>query len=163
MMKCELCKKEAPLNILGVCEKCHNRILKDFEGVNTIDDLIEKLLLDMVNETDELEEEEKKEFRTAIREVKKERRVTIDDEDLESIEKNLKKKEPMFNKDEVNAPNHYTHGTIETIDVINDWGLNFNLGNAVKYISRCNYKGNKEQDLRKAIKYLEFEIEKGDK
>ena len=38
--------------------------------------------------------------------------------------------------DQVNKPSHYTHGNIETIDVIEDWNLNFNLGNAIKYISR---------------------------
>lgn len=38
-------------------------------------------------------------------------------------------------------------------------GLNFNLGNAVKYISRAGRKGNKIEDLRKAIQYIEFEIE----
>ena len=38
-------------------------------------------------------------------------------------------------------------------------GLNFNLGNAVKYVSRAGRKGDKIEDLRKAIQYIEFEIE----
>ena len=37
-------------------------------------------------------------------------------------------------------------------------GLNFNLGNAVKYVSRAGRKGDKIEDLRKAIQYIEFEI-----
>lgn len=48
---------------------------------------------------------------------------------------------------------------IEAIDLIEAYNLNFNLGNAVKYISRCNYKGEKISDLRKAIWYLKKELE----
>ncbi len=60
----------------------------------------------------------------------------------------------------VNHPNHYNQGRYEVIDVIEDWDLNFCLGNAVKYIARCNHKGNKKQDLEKAIFYLKRELEK---
>lgn len=42
--------------------------------------------------------------------------------------------------DPVNHPSHYTYGKIETIDYIEDKGLGFNLGNAVKYISRAGHK-----------------------
>lgn len=34
----------------------------------------------------------------------------------------------------VNHPKHYNFGTIEVIDVIEDWNLNFCLGKAIKYI-----------------------------
>lgn len=57
----------------------------------------------------------------------------------------------------VNHPQHYAF-RYEPIDVINDWGLDFNLGNTVKYIARCERKGNKIQDLEKAKFYLEDEI-----
>ena len=42
--------------------------------------------------------------------------------------------------------------------VINAWGLGFDLGNAVKYISRAGKKPNqpRERDLSKAIEYLEL-------
>lgn len=40
----------------------------------------------------------------------------------------------------VNHPSHYTSGKYECIDVINDWGLDFCLGNAVKYICRAGKK-----------------------
>lgn len=43
--------------------------------------------------------------------------------------------------------------------VIADWDLNFPVGNAVKYIARYNRKGTPEEDLRKAIRYLEMELE----
>lgn len=59
----------------------------------------------------------------------------------------------------VDHPEHYNRGAFETIDVIEDWGLNFNVGNAVKYISRYEHKNNPKQDLRKAIWYLEREID----
>lgn len=60
----------------------------------------------------------------------------------------------------VNHPEHYNKGKFEVIDVIEDWNLNFNLGNAVKYIARCEHKGKKEEDLKKAIWYLERELQK---
>ena len=63
---------------------------------------------------------------------------------------------------DVKHPSHYTYGTIEAKDYINSCGFGegFNLGNALKYITRCNHKGNKIKDLEKAIEYLQFEIER---
>ena len=60
----------------------------------------------------------------------------------------------------VNHPNHYNVGKIEVIDAIEDWGLNFNLGNAVKYIARADHKGKPIEDLEKARWYIEREIER---
>jgi hypothetical protein len=60
--------------------------------------------------------------------------------------------------DPVNHPSHYKTGGIETIDFIEAKGLNYNMGNAVKYISRAEHKGNKKQDLEKAVWYLNREI-----
>lgn len=54
---------------------------------------------------------------------------------------------------------HYKAGTIQPIDFINSQDLNFNLGNAIKYITRCNYKGTKKADLLKALDYINFELE----
>lgn len=62
--------------------------------------------------------------------------------------------------DNIKAPSHYVDGReYEPKDVIRDWGLNFNLGSAVKYISRAGRKGDKLEDLQKAKQFLEFEIE----
>lgn len=63
-------------------------------------------------------------------------------------------------KDMVNHPSHYTHGKYEVIDVIEDWKLNFCLGNAIKYIARCEHKGRKKEDIEKSIWYLRRELEK---
>ena len=68
--------------------------------------------------------------------------------------------------DNVNHPSHYTDGKIETIEFIEDKQLNFNLGNVVKYVSRCGKKKSKGlstdakalEDLKKARFYLEREI-----
>jgi hypothetical protein len=72
------------------------------------------------------------------------------------IEKNL--------KEAVEHPSHYNNG-IEAIEYIESHDFNFNLGNAIKYITRCEYKGNKKEDLKKSIWYLERELSKckGDK
>jgi hypothetical protein len=60
--------------------------------------------------------------------------------------------------DPVNQPAHYKVGGIETIDFIEAKALNYNLGNAIKYITRADHKGSKAQDLAKAIWYLRREI-----
>lgn len=63
-------------------------------------------------------------------------------------------------KECVNHPEHYQGNGIETIDVIEAFDLNFNLGNAIKYILRSGRKGNKKEDIQKAIWYLSRELEK---
>lgn len=60
--------------------------------------------------------------------------------------------------DMVNSPPHYTAGGVETIDFIEAKGLNYNLGNAVKYITRAGLKGDRVEDLKKAKWYIEREI-----
>ena len=66
-------------------------------------------------------------------------------------------------QEQVNHPSHYCckDNPYEAIKVIDAWNLDFCLGNVVKYISRAGKKGNnsKEQDLKKALWYLEHEIE----
>ena len=62
--------------------------------------------------------------------------------------------------DPVNHPSHYNKGSIEVWDFISDWGLNFDRGNAIKYLCRAGEKDpSKEiQDLEKAIEYINHEI-----
>ena len=62
--------------------------------------------------------------------------------------------------DLVNSPPHYQGNRFEVIDIIDDFGLSFNTGNAIKYILRADKKGNQKQDLLKAIWYLEHELNK---
>jgi len=61
----------------------------------------------------------------------------------------------VSNKKMVEHPDHYNKGKFEVIDVIEDWELCFNLGNAIKYIARHSWKGDPIQDLEKAIWYLQ--------
>ena len=60
--------------------------------------------------------------------------------------------------DPVEHPEHYTShpSGIECLQITEH--MNFCLGNAIKYIWRADVKGNKVQDLKKAIFYLEREI-----
>lgn len=64
----------------------------------------------------------------------------------------------------VDHPVHYggADNVYEAIRVIEAWELGFNLGNAVKYISRAGKKGSTVEDLRKAVWYLNREIGKLD-
>ena len=77
---------------------------------------------------------------------------------IERANKYLNKINETSPTDNVNNPSHYNVGTIEVITVIEDWKLNFNLGNAIKYIGRCEHKNNKKEDIKKAIWYLEREL-----
>ena len=58
--------------------------------------------------------------------------------------------------DPVNHPSHYTTGSIEVIDFIEDQKLPYHLGNTVKYICRAGKKdpAKTTEDLRKAAWYL---------
>ena len=51
-------------------------------------------------------------------------------------------------------PKHYPGGKLEPLKIIQHYGLSFELGNALKYIARCNHKGTKREDLQKAADYL---------
>ena len=65
---------------------------------------------------------------------------------------------------DVSCPSHYCEGRLfEPIKVINDWQLDFDLGNVVKYISRAGRKDDKLKDLEKAQFYLNYAIDKEQK
>lgn len=63
----------------------------------------------------------------------------------------------------VNHPSHYNQGEIEVIDIIRSVTKDlkgeqaFCIGNAIKYLSRFQYK-NGAEDLKKAIWYIERAI-----
>ena len=63
------------------------------------------------------------------------------------------------NKDMVNHPPHYNKGSIEIIDFIQDWNLDFITGNIIKYVTRSPYKNKPLEDLEKAKFYLDRLIE----
>ena len=62
--------------------------------------------------------------------------------------------------DLVNHPPHYTaHPSgVECIEITEHMG--FNLGNAIKYIWRADLKADALEDLRKALWYVQREIDR---
>ena len=67
--------------------------------------------------------------------------------------------EGIARREAVNHPTHYNQGHIEVIDAIEDWGLDFNSGNVVKYVARHQHKAEALEDLKKARWYLDRIIE----
>ena len=70
--------------------------------------------------------------------------------------------------DPINHPSHYTFGSVEVMDAIEAWGLNFARGCVVKYVARAGRKGatpadwerTELEDLRKARWYVDREIKR---
>jgi len=57
--------------------------------------------------------------------------------------------------EKVDHPAHYGGDVkFEAIKIIEDWGLGFSAGNALKYIIRAPHKGSEIEDLKKALWYL---------
>lgn len=59
----------------------------------------------------------------------------------------------------MSTSNHYKK-SVEPIDLIDAFDLNFSRGNIIKYVARAKLKENEKQDLQKALYYLNREIEK---
>jgi hypothetical protein len=80
------------------------------------------------------------------------------DDPISEANKRAREELGMVNPNPVSSavqhPTHYNAGEFEVIDVIEDWKLGFNLGNAVKYIARADHKGKELEDLKKAAWYL---------
>jgi len=72
-------------------------------------------------------------------------------------------KEYTMSYEKIKHPDHYqTEGTLEAIDIIEAYKLNFSLGSAVKYILRAGRKPGESatEDLSKAIWYIQREIDR---
>lgn len=86
--------------------------------------------------------------------------VTIDFEELQKYADDLGKE--LIKEDNVNHPSHYTWLKklcgIEVLDITRH--LDFNTGNAVKYLLRAGRKDPKKtiEDLEKAIFYIKDKI-----
>jgi sugar (pentulose or hexulose) kinase len=65
--------------------------------------------------------------------------------------------------DPVNHPKHYNaHPSgVEAIDIAEH--MNFCVGNAIKYLWRADLKNDAIEDLRKAVWYIEREIQRREK
>jgi hypothetical protein len=61
--------------------------------------------------------------------------------------------------DPVRRPAHYVAGrSIEPVDVIEDWDLDWHRGNALKYLARAGRKGDFIEDLEKCKWFVERAI-----
>lgn len=137
-----------------VTTKTNNREEELNQALGRLHSLIESGLIDLANGlADEIEKNEEKAVEEEVHDAVK--------RTCEEYEKNAKKagwscEHPT--KEMVNHPSHYQGKRFEVIDIIEDYDLGFNLGNAIKYILRAGHKDGYEQDLKKAIWYLEREI-----
>ena len=91
--------------------------------------------------------------------LQKQIREEIREKDLYGGQKVMKQ---ILDREMVNHPDHYQGKKMEVIDIIEDYELGFHLGNAIKYILRADKKGNTKQDLKKAIWYIQREIDRED-
>ena len=57
------------------------------------------------------------------------------------------------------VPDYYKTQTFDVIDICKSYNLNFNKGNVLKYICRSGKKDSELEDLRKALQYIQREIE----
>ena len=55
---------------------------------------------------------------------------------------------------------HYRKTSVQPIELITEWGLDFSLGNVLKYICRAGKKQNAsiKDDLMKALWYLAYHL-----
>jgi len=72
---------------------------------------------------------------------------------------------PVPDRETVNHPPHYTNARAECIEIMEDLGFldSYYISCAFKYIWRHRAKGKPLEDLRKAVWYLEREIERIDR
>lgn len=84
--------------------------------------------------------------------------LTLLDGEMEEIKYAILEDEKIKQVEMVHNPSHYNSQPIECIKIAELY--NFNIGNAIKYLWRCEYKNNKKQDLEKAAKYIQFEIDR---
>lgn len=140
-----------------VITKTNNREEDLNQAFGRLRGLIESGLIDLANGlADEIEKNSEETVKVAVDDA-----VENACKECEEFEENAKKAGwccKSSKKEMVDHPSHYQGKRFEVIDIIEDYDLGFNLGNAIKYILRAGHKDGYEQDLKKAIWYLEREI-----
>ncbi len=68
----------------------------------------------------------------------------------------------MNTNDTIIKPSYYNKVSMSVSDIVDEYELNFNKGNIIKYVLRSGKKSKDTeiQDLEKAIRYCEIEIER---
>ena len=56
------------------------------------------------------------------------------------------------------APSYYQTTSLDVIDICKLYNLNFNRGNVLKYVCRAGKKEDELKDLKKALTYIQREI-----
>ena len=88
--------------------------------------------------------------------------ITNDKDECQCLYFKMREPKLMFEieeKEMVDHPSHYNMG-IEAIDYIESHNMNFNTGNVIKYVTRAGYKNDQLEDLKKAMWYLQREIDR---
>lgn len=150
---CDVCKRKPDCTIWGAVQQAGIRVCYSFipyaeDGIESCGNCMSESMCD------EAFSQGKTTYCSAFYVPKKEIKMNTDKYNV-----NLETK--TF--DSVKNPPYYTEGRqYEPRKVIEDWGLNFYLGNVVKYISRAGRKDVKTQyeDLLKAYQYLEWELDR---
>ena len=103
-----------------------------------------------------MEEKAKERINRSETKKEKERRIESQIDEFAQEERDRREAlEGIARREAVNHPPHYNQGNIEVIDAIEDWGLDFNAGNVVKYVARHQHKAEPLEDLKKARWYLD--------
>lgn len=80
-------------------------------------------------------------------------------EDLEGSQTKWEVSKLHLLRDPVQSPSHYDlPGGLKVIDVVRD--ESFLRGNIIKYVLRAPHKQNELEDMKKALRYLTWEIER---
>jgi hypothetical protein len=84
--------------------------------------------------------------------------------DVEPNPRNAFVPEGSIDPDMVNSPDHYTEGSMEAINVMEakltqEQYQGYLQGSVMKYLLRSNYKGKRDEDLKKAQWYLNKLVE----
>jgi formylmethanofuran dehydrogenase subunit B len=90
----------------------------------------------------------------------------LEKDKVKSWMKSIEESAPIPRHCDAINPQHYRNSkavctcghTIECIEIVRHFG--FNLGNVIKYIWRCDSKGDRLENLKKAQWYLDDEIKK---
>lgn len=89
-----------------------------------------------------------------------------EDERIRELKDKIEENHRRLAENTIKHPSYYggRSDPYEAIKVIEAWGLNFNLGQVLKYIKRAGSKAGNSRvdDLRKAAWYLDREIQRDD-
>jgi hypothetical protein len=135
-----------------------NRFNMDRQDINELEEEMHQANQAEIARRKRLEMDERGQI-SDLTALQKQIREEIREKDLYGARKVMKE---IQDREMINHPDHYQGNNFEVIDIIEDYDLGFSLGNAIKYILRADKKDNRKQDLKKAIWYIQREIDRED-